>query len=123
MTGFGAGFDPNEMANASSASYAQGKARTAQEATRHLENRVQQLSFVCQAMWQLIQEQTNLTENDLIQRVHTIQDHYENNQEETANSKPRRDQCPECGRTMSPRHDQCMYCGADRPIDSAFDLI
>jgi prefoldin subunit 5 len=117
------GFDPNEVANAGAASYAQGRARSAQEAVRHLENRVEQLNFICQAMWQLLQEQTNLDEQTLIQRVQYLEDQYDENQVEQANTNQRRSKCPQCERTMSPRHDTCLYCGAGRPIDSAFDLL
>jgi len=122
MAGF-SGFDPNEIANAGAASYAQGRARSAQEAVRHLENRVDQLSFVCQAMWQLLQEHTDLDEQALLDRVHHLESQHDETQAEQANTQQMREKCPQCERTLNPRHDKCLYCGAGRPIDSAFDLV
>ncbi|MEM6459955.1 MAG: hypothetical protein AAF710_11265, partial [Planctomycetota bacterium] len=46
--------------------------RRAQREVQHLEDRFERLSLVCMAMWSLLQDKTDLTEADLLERVQTI---------------------------------------------------
>jgi hypothetical protein len=129
MTGFGGfgmggGFDPNDACNNAAANSAQSAANSAQREARNVEQRVERLALICQAMWRLLQEQTNLGEQDLLQRLSELQaEHDQSNQTEPANTNERRPQCPNCGRTFNPRHDKCLYCGEPKPANSAFDLL
>ncbi|MEE9404864.1 MAG: hypothetical protein V3V20_08220 [Algisphaera sp.] len=92
---------------------------TARE-VRFLEDRFERLSLVCMAMWSLIQDQTNLTEDDLLERVKTIDlmDGREDGKATTHVSN-----CKQCNRTMNRRHLKCLYCGADKAAGSAFDRV
>lgn len=85
-----------------------------------LEDRLDRLTLVCLAMWTLVQEETKLTEQDLIERVKRI-----DLMDGTADGKvtPQIAKCSKCGRPMSPRHKRCIYCGEARLVLSAFDTL
>ncbi len=90
------------------------------ERTRLVEERLDQLTLVCAAMWQLIREKTNLTEQDLAERMAII-----DAKDGVADGKMTRtvNKCPKCNRTMSPKHKRCLYCGHQLPIQTVFDQI
>lgn len=99
---------------------ASSEAQRARRDAQSIEDRLERLSLVCMAMWSLIQDKTNLTEEDLLERVKMI-----DLMDGTADGKAARSvsKCQACGRTMSPRHRKCLYCGAQRLASSAFDTI
>ena len=84
------------------------------------DERLDQLLLVCAAMWELIREKTNLTEEDLINRVAML-----DARDGVADGKMTRtpQKCPKCNRVLSPKHARCLYCGAPVPIDSVFKTI
>jgi ribosomal protein S27AE len=129
MTGFGnfggeSGFDSGDAYTHARANSAQSSARSAQDEVRYLEQRVERLAMICQAMWTLLQQQTSLGEQDLFQRLSELQAQNDQaNQAEPANTNEQRPQCPNCGRTFNPRHDKCLYCGTAKPAQTAFDLL
>lgn len=94
------------------------RAGEAKQEARWLEDRVDKLTLVCMAMWTLIQEKTDLTEEDLLDKVREI-----DLQDGEADGKLRKSisRCASCDRVMSPRHKRCMYCGAERLSPGAFD--
>ena len=87
---------------------------------KELEDRIDRLSLVCMAMWSLMQDKTDLTEADLLERVRMIDmmDGVEDGKATRTISK-----CQSCGRTMSQRHKKCLYCGAEKLASCAFDKI
>lgn len=85
-----------------------------------LERRVDSLSLICQAMWELLQERTNVTEDMLIEKVHEID--LEDGKLDGKRSKDVM-YCLECHRPLSKRHHRCLYCDRGQPIDSVFDSI
>ena len=95
-------------------------AQTDRGRDKQIEERLDRLVLVCTAMWELIQEKTSLSEEDLLAKVREVdlRDGAEDNKIRGAIA-----QCPQCGRTMSPRHRRCLYCGnanlASRPFDIA----
>lgn len=90
------------------------------ENTRQLEERLDQLTLICAAMWQLIRERTNLTEQDLAERMAII-----DAKDGVADGKITRNvnKCPKCNRTMSPKHRRCLYCGFQKPMETVFDGV
>lgn len=92
----------------------------AQRALAELEDRFERLSLVSMAMWSLLQDKTGMTEQELMERVHTLDlmDGTPDGKATTTVSK-----CRKCARTMAPRHRRCIYCGARRRVGSAFDNI
>ncbi len=85
-----------------------------------LEDRLDKLSLICWAMWTLIQETTDLSEDDLLARVRDL-----DLIDGSSDGKVTRQiaKCPKCGRVMSPKHSRCLYCGAQKLILSAFDHL
>lgn len=109
------------------ASYARSKAGSAETAAQtarrdvaSLEERLDKLSLVCMAMWSLLQDKAGVTEEQLLERVRTIDlmDGVEDGKATRTISK-----CPQCQRVMSPRHRKCLYCGSERLVQSAFDAL
>jgi len=103
-----------------SARAAASHAREAQSESMFLEKRLDKLTLICMALWSLLSEKVQLTEEDLMERVKTI-----DLMDGEADGKLKRQiaKCAQCGRVMSPRHAKCIYCGADRLSLTAFDDV
>ena len=97
-----------------------GEARTAARNVMFLEDRLERLSLVCMAMWSLVQDRTDLTEADLLERVHQL-DLMDGKADGKATEHVAK--CVKCDRTMNRRHLRCLYCGADKAAGSAFDRV
>jgi hypothetical protein len=87
---------------------------------RLLEDRLERLALICMAMWSLIQSQTDLTEDDLLERVREI-----DLMDGVADGKITHQvcRCGTCDRPVSSRHTRCIYCGSEQLIASAFDSV
>jgi len=98
----------------------QTKATDADFRAVRLEARVDRLSMICAALWDLVKENADLTEEDLFQRIEDI-----DLRDGVLDGKVARETttCVQCGRVMSARHSQCLYCGTPRPVDTAFDEV
>jgi hypothetical protein len=105
---------------AGDAARARSAAGSAKRDVTHLEDRLDRLGLVCMAMWSLIQDKTQLTEQDLLERVKVIDlmDGVEDGKASRTVQK-----CRACHRVMSTRHRKCLYCGAEKLAQSAFDTI
>ena len=122
LYGMLAGSYQHQAARAAEAEGAAGRARkragAAERNLRTAEDRLDKLTLVCMAMWELIQETTGLTEEKLLERVKQI-----DLRDGVADGKvtTKVAQCPKCNRIMSPRHKKCLYCGAAKLKVGAFD--
>jgi ribosomal protein S27AE len=106
----GSGLPDAGSANASRrANSADTRAKEIGRDVRSLEERLDELSLACAAMWELLEEKTSLTHEDLFAKVREI-----DLRDGTADGKVTKTvkKCPDCGRTMSTRHKKCLYCGA-----------
>jgi hypothetical protein len=100
-----------------SAGRAASRAAEAKRDARWLEDRVDRLTLVCAAMWELVRDRTELTEADLLAKVEEV-----DLRDGQADGKIKRvKRCPKCDRVMNPRHAKCLYCGADDLSATAFD--
>lgn len=88
--------------------------------TREIEDKLEKLTLVCMAMWSLLQDKTGVTEEQLLERVKTLDlmDGVLDGKATTSVAT-----CPKCKRTMSPRHRRCLYCGYSKLVKSAFDSL
>jgi ribosomal protein S27AE len=87
---------------------------------RQVEDRLDKLTLVCLAIWEILKEKGGLTDEELTERVKQI-----DLRDGVADGKVTRTvaQCPKCKRVMSPRHNRCLYCGAQKLNVTAFDGI
>ncbi|HVX85587.1 MAG TPA: hypothetical protein VH253_12465 [Phycisphaerae bacterium] len=114
----------NNVANAPAYSYATSRAYAAQETADDansrafsLEARLNRLTLVCAAMWELLQEKTGVTAEELAQRVSEI-DLRDGKLDGKIDRTIRA--CPACGRTIAPNAVKCMYCGKGLPALDIF---
>lgn len=116
------GYDGNMASRYAStqASSAASSASSAARSAQQVEERHERLALVCMAMWSLLMDKTDLTEDDLIQRMQML-----DRLDGSADGKATRTvmKCTHCNRTLSPRHEKCMYCGREKLASSAFDLV
>lgn len=78
------------------------------------------LGLVCQALWSLLQERTDLTDRDLLQRVTELD--LRDGVLDGKYTKPPVD-CPKCGSKMSRKFNRCLFCGEEYAEGSAFDTV
>lgn len=81
----------------------------------HLEHRVEKLSLICRAMWELLGKSKKLTDLELFDLVKEI-----DSRDGMADGKigTKVVKCPECGHPVNTRHPRCVYCGfTDFKID------
>ena len=76
----------------------------------NIEERVDKLILVCTSLWELLKERTDLSEEDLMNKVREV-----DLRDGTADGKITvgLQKCHKCERTMSPKHRRCLYCGAE----------
>ena len=122
MTAFwpSAGLRSIDTASSGEAARASAGARRAEQAASDVEERLDKLTLICMAMWEMLRDNTKFTEADLLAKVQEI-----DLRDGVPDGKitPTVSKCPKCSRTMSPRHQTCLYCGHDKLIDSVFESI
>lgn len=117
---FGYTPESHSIASAGNSAAAQSAANRATQSVSQLEDRVDRLSLICMAMWSLMRDKTQLTEQDLLDRVKLIDllDGVEDGKATQTVS-----QCVKCNRPMHPRHKKCIYCSHEKLVQSAFDKL
>jgi len=114
-------YDWNQSTRIDAASSdASGAARDARDIKADLTERLDKLTLISMAMWELLQEKAGLTETDLMARIKEI-----DLRDGQADGKVTRQiaRCTKCDRVMSPRHSRCLYCGEEKLVTSAFDDV
>jgi hypothetical protein len=90
--------------------------------TEALEERIENLTVVCEALWTLLHEKLGLSNEQLVSAVTALLD--ERAEAEKAGSGvPQR--CPGCNAALNRELDHCQFCGykVDRPGRSPFDSV
>lgn len=95
-------------------------ARTVEDIATALEDKVDRLALICRAMWELIRERYNLSEEALFDKVTEV-DLLDGSLDGKVRIPPKK--CSRCGRTVSKRHMRCIYCGSQELFDTAFDTL
>jgi hypothetical protein len=103
----------------SAAARASSRAGSAQRDVVGLEERLEKLILINMALWEMLKERTELTEQDLMNKIQEI-----DLRDGQADGKFDRgiQKCPKCDRTMSPKHNRCLYCGAEDLSAGAYDI-
>ena len=83
-------------------------------------DRIDKLIITCQAMWEIIKENSDLQDEDLIAKIQEIdlRDGTEDGKITIQIAK-----CKSCGRTLSRKHNKCLYCGDTPNITNIFSTI
>ena len=98
----------------------EARARSARAIVSELERRIDKLTLICMALWSMLSEKTEFSEEDLNKRVRKI-----DLMDGAEDGKLQRQvaQCPKCNRIMSQRHTRCLYCGSKRLKRTVFDDV
>jgi len=84
-----------------------------------LDERIDRLTLLCEAMWNVIVDQHELSEDDLVRSLVAL-DESDGTQDGRKNRAP----IPcECGAMVNPRVGNCQFCGAPAPVRSSFDAV
>jgi hypothetical protein len=88
--------------------------------TSRVNQRLDQLLLVVQAMWSLLQEKTGLTDAELMARVTEL-----DARDGTADGRVTRPpvKCAKCGATVARKFNRCLFCGEPYTAGSAFDTV
>lgn len=108
------------LAPSQEAARAAAGARRAESSVAEVETRLEKLTLICMAMWELLRDNTKFTEADLMAKVQEI-DLRDGVPDGKVTSKVQK--CPKCQRTMSTRHQVCLYCGHEKLVESVFESI
>jgi hypothetical protein len=87
---------------------AKSKASQAAERVRVLEANLAKVLMINEAMWEILRDKLNLTDEELNQKLYEI-----DMRDGVLDGKNQRSVtvCPSCQRKVSPRHPACIYCG------------
>ena len=80
----------------------------ARDAAFRLEDKVDKLALICHAMFELIQESTGISEDQLRKKI--VEVDLRDGQAD-GRVTPRAKKCPKCEAMMSPQFGRCLFCG------------
>ena len=78
------------------------------------------LGLICQAMWTLIKDKTDLTDEDLMKMVTELD--LKDGKLDGKYTKPPVD-CPNCSAKICKKFNRCLFCGEEYTEGSAFDTV
>ncbi|MGK0186765.1 MAG: hypothetical protein ACI9R3_002548 [Verrucomicrobiales bacterium] len=80
----------------------------------YLEHRVEKLTLINKALWEILQDRLNVDKDLLVAKVAEIdlRDGHGDHQ-----IRPEPISCPSCGRKTSRQRARCVYCAAEMPAD------
>ena len=99
---------PGDIAAIHDSAAAKKKAAQATERVRVLEANLVKVLMINEALWEIIREKLNLTEEALNDKLYQID---MRDGKLDGDNQPGVRQCPACRRNVSPRHPACIYCG------------
>jgi len=85
--------------------------RQAQRETAQLRADVEKLFMLTEALWTLLKERCNYTDEVLIELLRTID--LKDGRLDGKSRLKTRPTCPHCGKTAIGTHPLCLYCGAE----------
>lgn len=93
---------------ATEAAEAKGDVRRTRQNVDELEARLDRTVMACEAMWTLLRDKLDLTDEQLIDQITAL-----DLSDGKLDGKVRRTavRCPKCDRTIARRFPNCMYCG------------
>lgn len=98
---------------------AASKAVRAEQLYREVMAKHERMALICQALLELVQEKTGLTDEELYEKILEV-----DLRDGKADGKigGRVTQCPGCQRTVNTRRTTCLYCGEPIQGGHAFEF-
>ena len=96
------------------------RADSVKEDVRNLEERLDRLLLVTQALWSLLRKRTKLTEKDLLNEVTELD--LQDGKLDGKATKPIV-RCPKCDATICHKFNRCLFCGEPYEGGSAFSTV
>jgi hypothetical protein len=87
---------------------AEAKVEGARRVEVDLDEKVNRLALICRAMFELLQQSTGLSEEQLTKKILEID---LRDGQADGRMTPKGKVCPKCGATMSPKFGRCLFCG------------
>ena len=87
---------------------AKSQDHVARDAMLRIEEKVDRLALICRAMFELVQESSGITEEQLRKRIVDVD--LRDGQADGRMTPPAK-RCPKCEATMSPQFGRCLFCG------------
>jgi hypothetical protein len=82
-----------------------------------LEEKVNRLALICRAMFELLQQTSGLSEDQLKAKIQEID---LRDGQADGRMTPQGKRCPKCDAMMSPRFGRCLFCGHQDEAASPF---
>lgn len=82
-----------------------------------LQRRVETLALTCQALWELLRERAQLTDEELLRKMHEID--ARDGRQDGAMSRGIV-KCPQCARPNGTNARRCIYCMSELPVAHVF---
>lgn len=87
---------------------------------QRLDGKIEGLALVCEALWELLRENTQLTNADIRNKIHEI-DIRDGRADGRITGQPY--DCRSCHRPVHTNHSRCIWCGVelvDGPVSSKY---
>jgi len=84
-----------------------------------LENKIESLALACQSLWEILEERTDITSEQLHRKMEEV-DLRDGKKDGKLSAAAKT--CQSCGRKTSRRRPVCLYCGADNESKEPFGL-
>lgn len=85
-----------------------------------IDEKIDRLALICQAMWELTIENSNISQQDLLNKTRKLGLFTISFSRELENIPKK---CVKCGKTVSPKYKKCIYCGSSEFLDSTFKIF
>lgn len=98
---------------------AKDDARRAKTDILLIQNQIESLALTSQAMWELLRDNTKLTEKDIERKIGEIDLRDGRGDGKIGNSILK---CENCNRNVSSTRRHCLFCGHQQTKDHVFDV-
>lgn len=93
------------------------RANKSEQLYEELMQRHEKMALVCQALLELVQERTGITDDDLEKKILEVD---LRDGKADGQMKPQISKCPTCGRNVSSKRPVCIFCGTESKHSHTF---
>jgi hypothetical protein len=103
----------------STADQASAKAEAVHERLSSQERRIERLALHCQAMWEMLRERAQFTDEEFVNKVLEVD---LRDGRTDGRMSARISDCPNCKQKTNSRRATCVICGVELPRNHAFEV-